>query len=1158
MKNWGGIWCIFLLFFTLPLQGQQEVEELIIRADDVKKSVEADVQNALPEAIRLLKKGLYEELHTYTESLILPMEDLKDPDSLLYAQVLWLQNKAAMESSTGLDINIHLQYILELNPSLTEAWIDYADLSFRAEDYPNAFIKLFQAKKSIPKEEWPFLYAAQLRYATLGGFPKEGKKAIAFLDSLPRNHPVYPEVMYFRQMFDRHEGKLKDRISLKKSYQEIEPVYLPNMGVRYDLFHQLLKVSWENQVNNNWARRTVMEKTLHSGLLSGLTGELHMLFYEEMARISEGVIPPDSIMNYLKLAEKAATKTFPIWHLSCLERILMQVRLHKAKQEYTKSGNLIEDALLRLKDNNRMDIWAAPLLNLEMASQFGSHFKEGRKKKALQDVLKYYDLRYPDGYEQKGNVLRVQAALKTDKNMVQQLDFLHQSIEADTLAYGQDSPHLIPTYQLLSEKYMIFGNLDLAREFQQKALGIAQNQSRTGFYSLVSQLAGMANIELAAKHFKEANELAQQAKEQLNELVPPHDHRQVELDYLLGNIQRKLGENDSALRYFEKAFSGYFPSFEDYRSGYWENEAFFKPYSYELMNNMLGSIGEIYVEKGDYTEALLAYKSLQIWMNYYRSLPHGKYAPPIPEYIYQNCLTALLHTEQQLYQKSGNKLYLQEAFGYSELAKRIAIRPYLFANPDIRPGKIPKDILNNEETVSKSLVSKEKVLLESRLYRAPNQRREKANFFYESSLKSYHLCEEKIKKRLPFYHHLKYEQRLVYSGEIIDKLGDSNTLIISYSWDRSGTLFAYAFGNSASFGMEIDLPKDFPRMLMKYIQMNKEGKEIQHSAMDSSFFATYTGLSSQLYNILLQKLLQETSEESYSNLLILADKELRFLPFETLLTSEQEYSHPNYQDLPYLIKQYHISYEWTANPHPAPEAQQEDIPYLSYLGLAPELAKLKKGGQNEILKVNQYEVGAAYPILGGKALLGDLATFEALKEYLNETNILHISTAVRCTDSLPFAYHFLLDGKNNFGAFDLEGRQLQAKLALFNGLSFEAEEGLNGLWSLLYAGGCPSMVYSRWVTANESQTKIATSFFTYIQQGIPRGEAIRRAKLDYLEAGLGNLHPHFWNGFALMGDTGSVVVQTSLITFQRVIILILVLAGIILGAWGLSRSRGRK
>lgn len=83
---------------------------------------------------------------------------------------------------------------------------------------------------------------------------------------------------------------------------------------------------------------------------------------------------------------------------------------------------------------------------------------------------------------------------------------------------------------------------------------------------------------------------------------------------------------------------------------------------------------------------------------------------------------------------------------------------------------------------------------------------------------------------------------------------------------------------------------------------------------------------------------------------------------------------------------------------------------------------------------------------------------------------------------------------------------------------------------------------SFWEVEDKSGTQIMSSFYKNLKKGKNKDEALRLAKLSYLESSSSRLaHPHYWLGFVSIGDNSSFFVSYD---FYFFILLIIALAGI--------------
>ena len=91
----------------------------------------------------------------------------------------------------------------------------------------------------------------------------------------------------------------------------------------------------------------------------------------------------------------------------------------------------------------------------------------------------------------------------------------------------------------------------------------------------------------------------------------------------------------------------------------------------------------------------------------------------------------------------------------------------------------------------------------------------------------------------------------------------------------------------------------------------------------------------------------------------------------------------------------------------------------------------------------------------------------------------------------------------------------------------------------IYAG-CPSIVMTLWQVTDKSSSELMTSFYKYLKRGKSKQEAMRLAKIDYLDkADDLTSNPYFWSGFVVLGD-GSPIYSKSGYAYWVIVILVFV------------------
>jgi CHAT domain-containing protein len=126
-----------------------------------------------------------------------------------------------------------------------------------------------------------------------------------------------------------------------------------------------------------------------------------------------------------------------------------------------------------------------------------------------------------------------------------------------------------------------------------------------------------------------------------------------------------------------------------------------------------------------------------------------------------------------------------------------------------------------------------------------------------------------------------------------------------------------------------------------------------------------------------------------------------------------------------------------------------------------------------------------------------------------------------------------------------------------NAGAFAEGEGVLSLARAFAYAGARSLVASYWSVNDRSTAQLFAAFYGHLQTGLPKSEALRRAKLDLLEASGPDARkaPYHWAAFTLSGADGPVLLEEKKWSWW-----ILGLAAVGLAGVGLFflRKRGRR
>lgn len=251
-------------------------------------------------------------------------------------------------------------------------------------------------------------------------------------------------------------------------------------------------------------------------------------------------------------------------------------------------------------------------------------------------------------------------------------------------------------------------------------------------------------------------------------------------------------------------------------------------------------------------------------------------------------------------------------------------------------------------------------------------------------------------------------------------------------------------------------------------------------------------------------------------LVIASDGFLNFIPFEALVTVGQA-SGQTLRNADYLIRKQEVRYVWSLavwkKQHALAAATGNYLLAVSpgFAGGERGLAPLSSGRQ-EWSPVGDRNV---------KMLEGAGASLKNFVAEAGQYRILHFSTHA-FADTVP---RIELYDRPMFLP-DIYATPLHADLVVLSacqtGLGFEQKgEGVMSLARAFAQSGAAGTVSSLWAVNDKSTVRVLGRFYGHLRDGCTLSDALRRAKLEYLnDAAIGATFqtPYFWAGFTAVGD----------------------------------------
>lgn len=483
--------------------------------------------------------------------------------------------------------------------------------------------------------------------------------------------------------------------------------------------------------------------------------------------------------------------------------------------------------------------------------------------------------------------------------------------------------------------------------------------------------------------------------------------------------------------------------------------------------------------------------------------------------------------------ENGDKSFLQDAFGYAEQNKSILLADAVKGQKARALGDLPDSLASLEmalQTQKKELDKAETEAQNDEERHLVHKKQSDLDLKIEAFLKS-------IKNKFPKYHALKYES-ITAKVEDVQALLDEKTLMLEYFISDS-TVYLFSISkkqmdlyplsiNGTLLKQKIQALRD---ALSNYTQIAKEPKVAYRNYIETAYW---------FYKELIETSL---NNKKFDNLIIIADGELGHLPFETFLV-ERAPQADNYKVLHYLVKDYNISYNYSATLWKenlaAPKLSNNHqilacaaaYPTLdtSLLDLrAPHLFELRK--QLQPLPAAQEEINVLSQKFKGDFLWNEAANEGFFKKNAHQYGIIHLAMhgilhpRVPMLSSLAFTENKDSLEDNFLQAYEIAHLHLNADLVVLSACEtgygkFEQGEGVISLARSFMYAGTPSLVVSLWQVNDHSTAVIMEAFYEHLSAGMSKDAALRQAKLDYIERSEGlAAHPAFWSAFIQLGDS---------------------------------------
>ena len=465
-------------------------------------------------------------------------------------------------------------------------------------------------------------------------------------------------------------------------------------------------------------------------------------------------------------------------------------------------------------------------------------------------------------------------------------------------------------------------------------------------------------------------------------------------------------------------------------------------------------------------------------------------------------------TAVQLHQLTNDPQYVAQAFQFSEASKASVLTESLRDVKIKSSGQVSDSLVQEERRIKQQITALRLKLVES-----------------QDSVQNEHYRQQLIDQEIALARTIKYLQKdehyyqRKYQPDSLDiaalqrsLLGGGETLLEYFV----GQLKIYVFAlrrddlRVASVARTAELDSALQRT-QRHLYDYRPGQ-----GDDEASLAT-------LYRYLVTPVADAVADAR--KLIIVPDGPLHYLPFDLLSADGQRAN--------YLIHTHTLHYGYSASLLQQAIDERRGYPTEAVLAMAPftggVAGNVRSQGFNR-LRDSQAEVES----VGGSIYTEGQATKRRFLRVAGSYNVLHLATHATVNDEDPSQsfiafYPQQRDSVANYRLYthELYNMRLDSvKLVILS--ACEAGNGQlvrgEGVMSLARAfayAGCPNTVTTLWKADDRSSARLTARLHHYLKQGREKDEALRQAKLDYLndpEVHPAQKTPYYWANFVFIGD----------------------------------------
>lgn len=709
-------------------------------------------------------------------------------------------------------------------------------------------------------------------------------------------------------------------------------------------------------------------------------------------------------------------------------------------------------------------------------------------------------------------------------------------------SYGENHPALAEIFQQLGVIHALEGSFRQALFYLQKATTMLLSLYGENHIKVAGAYHYLALVMWMKKDIPQALRFLHQALPIKEQFVGFNHPDTAESYYQLGRMHAMQHEYQRALQLFQQALKALINRFQPHDLH--QNPPFQSIVLRKPVFKILAAKGEAlyhyfirHPRRQKYLKSALAtyvmltrlMKSMQLS---YRSQEYKLYFASKCYDIYDKAIevATLLYT---LTRKSS---YKKTAFTFSELSKAWILSEAITEARARKFSGLPAALLDREKKVRSQLIHYELAVEKGYQQRGQSSQKHINSMreIYYQFLDQYQKLIASLEKDYPKYHQLKFNI-LPYRLEDVQNRLDHETALVEYFVGQN-QIHTFVITRRSCRLAILDRPAGWPSEIERFYQAIKKIEE-----------DIYLKLSGRLHQQLIAPIIKHL--QGVKRLVIIPHDMLFYIPFEALIPRHTKKT--PFSKLPYLVKDYAISYHYSANLWLGSRDTDQIRSGKTFVGFAPifrprqKLAGRIDGKKQRDIVVNnrryptlpasEKEISTVQQMFQHQGHRAEIFINQQASESRFKSNLLkqfsyiHIASHGLMNQIQPklsgILFHPPPEGSQEDGIlFSGETFNLNLKARLIVLSSCESGigqlvkgEGMVALNRGFLYSGAANIIFSLWKIEDQPTSRLMISLYRHILDNQSLAHALQQAKKSLIGKPT-FAFPKYWAGFILLGQ----------------------------------------